>query len=67
MAGRDYAVNRNVDGGPEVRGNVSLLSPYLRYRLLTEEEVIAGALTHHGLNAADKFVQEVAWRTYWKG
>ena len=66
-AGRQYAESRNTDGGPESRGNVSLLSPYLRYRLLTEEEVIAAALAHHGSDAAAKFVQEVAWRTYWKG
>ena len=44
-----------------------MLSPYLRYRLLTEDEVIAAALAHHGPDAAAKFVQEVAWRTYWKG
>jgi len=44
-----------------------MLSPYLRYRLLTEDEVIAAALAHHGPDAASKFVQEVAWRTYWKG
>ncbi len=66
-AGRHYAECRNADGGPEARGNVSLLSPYLRYRLLTEDEVIAAALAHHGSTAAGKFVQEVAWRTYWKG
>ena len=66
-AGRHYADNRNADAGPAARGNVSLLSPYLRYRLLTEDEVIAAALEHHGTNAAAKFVQEVAWRTYWKG
>jgi len=66
-AGRHYAQNRNADGGPEARGNVSLLSPYLRYRLLTEDEVITAALAHHGPDAAGKFVQEVAWRTYWKG
>lgn len=66
-AGRDYADNRNADGGPEARGNVSVLSPYLRYRLLTEDEVIAAATAHHGPIAAGKFVQEVAWRTYWKG
>jgi deoxyribodipyrimidine photo-lyase len=66
-SGRHYADNRNTDGGPAARGNVSLLSPYLRYRLLTEDEVIAAALAHHGPIAAGKFVQEVAWRTYWKG
>ena len=46
---------------------MSVLSPYLRYRLLTEEEVIATALARHGSDAASKFAQEVGWRTYWKG
>ncbi|MFY8074620.1 MAG: FAD-binding domain-containing protein, partial [Sphingorhabdus lacus] len=48
-------------------GAVSRLSPYLRYRLLTEEEVVAAVLDRHSLAAAEKYVQEVLWRTYWKG
>jgi len=35
--------------------------------MITEREVIAHVLARHTLNAADKFVQEVLWRTYWKG
>ncbi len=49
------------------RGNVSLLSPYLRRRMITEREVCAAALCAHTLDAAEKFIQEVLWRTYWKG
>ena len=67
MAGRDYAQGRNSDPGPDQPGAVSRLSPYLRYRLLTEQEVVAAALAQHGLAGADKFTQEVLWRTYWKG
>lgn len=66
-AGRAYAEGRNADGGPEAERSVSALSPYLRYRLLTEREVIAGALDRHGPRDADKFVSEVLWRTYFKG
>lgn len=66
-AGRDYAQGRNADHGPDARANVSVLSPYLRHRLITEEEVVAAVLDHHGRAASDKFVQEVMWRTYWKG
>ncbi|MDX2233495.1 MAG: hypothetical protein NW200_03270 [Hyphomonadaceae bacterium] len=66
-AGRDYARDRNVDRGPGDRSNVSALSPWIRRRLLTEEEVIAAALGRHGLPAAEKFIQEVYWRSYWKG
>jgi deoxyribodipyrimidine photo-lyase len=67
LAGRDYASGRNADLGPGDRSNVSVLSPYLRYRLLGEAEVVAAVLARHSASAAAKFVQEVAWRTYWKG
>lgn len=66
-AGRDYSTSRNYDLGPGVRGTVSGLSPYLRHRLVTEQEVVAAVLAGHSAAAADKFVQEVFWRTYWKG
>jgi len=66
-AGRDYAATRNYDRGPADRSNVSLLSPYIRTRLITEAEVLQAVLARHTLSAAQKFVQEVFWRTYWKG
>lgn len=66
-AGRDYASTRNFDFGPGQRDNVSMLSPWLRHRLVLEEEVIARALERHSLSTAEKFVQEVVWRTYFKG
>lgn len=64
-AGREYASRRNYDR-PEHR-DVSRLSPYIRRRLLTESEVLATVLEHHSQSSAEKFVQEVFWRTYWKG
>ncbi|MEM8785493.1 MAG: FAD-binding domain-containing protein, partial [Pseudomonadota bacterium] len=66
-AGRDYAATRNFDFGPDRRGNVSVLSPYTRHRLVTEEEIVARVLKRHSRSAAEKFIQEVFWRTYWKG
>jgi deoxyribodipyrimidine photo-lyase len=66
-AGRDYAARRNFDFGPDSRANVSLLSPHIRHRLLLEPEVIAAVLARHTPSACAKFVQEVCWRTYWKG
>lgn len=66
-AGRRYAETRNFDHGPPDRSNVSLLSPYLRYRLITEEQVIEAVRSEHEATAAEKFLQEVLWRTYWKG
>ena len=48
-------------------GNVSRLSAALRRRLLTEDEVIRDTLAHCGFAAAEKWLQEVCWRRYWKG
>ena len=66
-AGHHYAAGRNTDAGPGQPGGVSQLSPYLRYRMVTEAEVVAAVLALHSAAAAEKFVQEVLWRTYWKG
>jgi hypothetical protein len=63
-AGR-YAADRNFvrPGHP----NISRLSPWVQKRLLLEEEVIAAARDRWSFEAVEKFVQEVYWRTYWKG
>lgn len=66
-AGRAYAARRNTDYGADDRSNVSRLSPFIRRRLITEEEVARAVLDRHGFAAAEKFIQEVCWRTYWKG
>jgi hypothetical protein len=66
-AGSHYAKHRNTDFGPTGDVGVSGLSPYLRYRVLTEAEVIGAVLDSHTLKHAEKFVQEVVWRTYFKG
>ncbi len=67
FAGADYAANRNYDNGPEARQNISQLSPFIRHRLISEKEVISATLEHHTHSSAQKFIQEVFWRTYWKG
>jgi deoxyribodipyrimidine photo-lyase len=64
--GRDYAQLRNSDGGPGARC-VSGLSPHIRHRLISESEVVGAALAQHGAERAEKFIQEVFWRSYWKG
>ena len=63
-AGR-YAADRNFvrPGHP----NISRLSPWVQKRLLLEEEVAAAARERWPFEAVEKFVQEVYWRTYWKG
>jgi deoxyribodipyrimidine photo-lyase len=66
-AGQHYEKHRNYDDQSNGAVTVSGLSPYLRYRVITEQEVIRAVLGAHGLNKAEKFIQEVVWRTYWKG
>ena len=63
-AGR-YAADRNFvrPGHP----NISRLSPWVQKRLILEEEVVAAAHERWSFEAVEKFVQEVYWRTYWKG
>ena len=65
--GRDYASGRNADHGPDAPASTSALSPYLRRRLILEQEVVDSALGRHSASACEKFVQEVFWRTYFKG
>ncbi|ESQ75280.1 FAD-binding domain-containing protein [Asticcacaulis sp. AC402] len=66
-AGEPYARDRNIDAGPRQPTAVSRLSAYVRYRLISEDEIVAAVLAQHSLREADKFVQEILWRTYWKG
>jgi deoxyribodipyrimidine photo-lyase len=63
-AGR-YAAERNyVRPGHD---NVSHISPWVQKRLLLESEIVAAARDRWSFPAVEKFVQEVYWRTYWKG
>ena len=64
VAGR-YAADRNFVRPGHL--NVSRLSPWVQKRLLLEEEVVAAARARWSFEAVEKFVQEVYWRTYWKG
>jgi len=65
--GRRYANGRNTDNGQGQHSAVSQLSPYLRRRLVLESDVVAAAIAAHGAEGAEKFVQEVVWRGYFKG
>jgi deoxyribodipyrimidine photo-lyase len=67
LMGEAYAARRNYDAGPGEHRAVSGLSPWLRHRLVTEDEAIAAARSAHGSTRPEKFIQEVLWRTYWKG
>jgi len=62
-----YAADRNFDPGPENRNNTSLLSQYISHRIIDEQETIRAAYQKFPFKKIEKFVQEVFWRTYWKG
>ena len=62
-----YAADRNFDPGPENRNNTSLLSQYISHRIIDEQETIRSAYNKLPFKKIEKFVQEVFWRTYWKG
>ena len=65
--GRRYANGRNTDNGPGAHQAVSLLSPFVRRRLVLEQDLVAAALAAHGPEEAEKFIQEVIWRGYFNG
>ena len=63
----DYSKQRNFDYGPDKRSNVSCLSPYITHGVISEIEVIRKSLKKFSFIKNEKFIQEVLWRTYWKG
>lgn len=60
-----YAEERGHDWAG--RPTTSRLSPWLQRRLLTEEEVVAAVAAAQPWPCVEKYVEEVCWRTYWKG
>ncbi len=61
----DYSGSRNHVQAEHA--NVSRLSACIRFRTLLEDEVIAETLAAHPFQVAEKWLQEVCWRRYWKG
>ena len=63
----EYSKLRNFDFGPKNRTNISGLSPYITHGVVNEKEVIEKSLNKFSFSKNEKFIQEVLWRTYWKG
>ena len=55
--------NRVEPGHPQV----TRLSPAVRGRLITTDELVGSLLERHRFEAVEKLVQEFLWRDYWKG
>lgn len=67
LAGEIYSNKRNFDFSSIEKNSVSALSPWIKHRLITEEEVLIEILKYHNPHSAMKFIQEVFWRGYFKG
>ena len=63
----EYSKLRNFDYGPDNRSNISCLSPYITHGVISELEVIKKSLNKFSFSKNEKFIQEVLWKTYWKG
>ena len=63
----EYSKLRNFDFGPNNRSNISCLSPYITHGIISELELIKKALSKFSFIKNEKFIQEILWRTYWKG
>ena len=63
----EYSKLRNFDYGPDNRSNISCLSPYITHGIINEKEIIKKSLDKFSFAKNEKFIQEVLWRTYWKG
>ena len=62
----NYSSKRNYDLGTP-HNNVSKLSPFLKRRFISEEEVLRIVLKNNEMKNIQKFIDEVFWRTYWRG
>ncbi|MAA77223.1 MAG: deoxyribodipyrimidine photolyase [Rhodobiaceae bacterium] len=65
--GKRYTNGRNFDRGAGQHRDVSMLSPYVRRRLVLEPDLVNTAIEAHGFDDAEKFIHEVFWRSYFKG
>ena len=62
----NYSSERNYDLGTP-HNNVSKLSPFLRRRFISEEEVLKIVVKNNEIKNIQKFIDEIFWRTYWRG
>ena len=62
-----YSSKRNFDLGPKNKSNVSCLSPFIRKRIIHEKNILDHCLKNYKFRYIEKFIQEIFWRTYWKG
>ena len=62
-----YSKMRNFDLGSIEKNFVSGLSPAISRRIISEDYIVRKVLKSFSLNSVEKYIQEICWRTYWKG
>ena len=62
-----YSKMRNYDFGALKDNFVSGLSPAITRRILAEKYIVKKVLESFPFYEVEKFIQEICWRTYWKG
>ena len=62
-----YPKLRNYDFGNLDDNYASGLSPIITRRILSEEYIVRKVLAVFPFKIIEKFIQEICWRTYWKG
>ncbi len=62
-----YAQKRNFDFHNKEKNCVSGLSAAIAHRIIAEWDVARHVLSFHPYIKVEKFIQEICWRTYWKG
>ncbi len=64
---KHYGRLRNFDFGNQKENFVSSLSPAITRRIINEKLIISHILKIFPYEKVEKFIQEICWRTYWKG
>ena len=62
-----YDELRNYYYGQDQKNYVSFLSPYITHGILNEKKIITEVLKAGSFKKNEKYIQEILWRTYWKG
>ena len=62
-----YRSKRNFDFGTYEKNCVSGLSPAICRRILIEKDIIKRISNQFSYGHVEKFIDEICWRTYWKG
>ena len=62
-----YSSMRNFDLGSMEKNFVSGLSPAITRRIISEDYIVHKILKSFSFNSVEKYIQEICWRTYWKG